>query len=108
MSKETKTKGDVDGSNTCPFTETELEKIQGLLEEQFEKEKQSAASDDGQIRCPLTGQRVCFCKCGPHLLCPEHHLNCRWCWNGDYPDDLDNLLVKWLKWQAGDVLSDEE
>jgi hypothetical protein len=118
MSKETKTKGDADGGNTCPFTIVELKRIEGLFEMQFANEKDSAVYD-GQIRCPLTGQRVCvcgtwltsakvvsrgvcFCACGPHLLCPEHSLNCLCYWDGDNPEDLDDLLLKWLKWRAGD------
>ena len=26
--------------------------------------------------CPVTGQPVLSCGCGPHLGCPEHLLNC--------------------------------
>ena len=44
------------------------------MEKQFAKEKAEAAENDGMIYCPLVDRMVCFCSCGPHLLCPEHSL----------------------------------
>jgi hypothetical protein len=29
-------------------------------------------------------------------------------WDGEYPDDIDDLLLKWLKWRYGSFLSEEE
>jgi hypothetical protein len=107
MSKEATNKEDTEGGNTCPSTEVELKKIEGLVEKQCAKEKRSAAHD-GEITCTLTGRQECFCACGPHLLCSEHNLNRLMYWEGNYPDNLDDLLLKWLKWRYGPFVSEEE
>jgi hypothetical protein len=124
MTKEPTNKRFTDGEGTCPFTDAKLKKLEGLLANQFEKEKGSPACCS-PIRCPLTGQRVCacgtwfttakvisrgvcFCASGPHLLCPEHSVNCICYWEGDFPDDFDDLLLKELKLRAVDFPSEEE
>ena len=89
---------ETDNGNSFPFTDAETKKIEALLEDQFEVERASG----GLIICPLTGHQVCACGCGPHLLCPEHFLNCLEFWNGGYHNlehGLDPLLVKWIKWK---------
>jgi hypothetical protein len=58
-----------------PFSKEEIKRTKKLLDEQFEREKEEAACD-GMITCLWSGRHVCFCKCGPHLCCPEHNLNC--------------------------------
>jgi hypothetical protein len=100
----------IDGCNACPFTDLELKKIEDLLEKQVLRETESPTYH-GQLRCPLTGQRVCdcgkwltlakvishgvcFCTCGPHLLCPEHSLNCLSYWEGDFPLDPDDIFLQ--------------
>lgn len=101
---------DEDGTGACskdgtfPFSDAEEKKLQALLEKMFESECEEVQMTGCTIRCPLTGLSECFCKCGPHLLCPEHSLNCMCHWNGDFSRienaDLDPLLVKFIKWRS--------
>jgi len=91
-------------AKSCPFTDAEVKKLEDLLKEMFEAEKLEAQMTGCTITCPLTGMQECFCKCGPHLTCPEHCLNCMCHWNGDFSRieraGLDPLLVKWIKWNS--------
>ena len=96
-------RGNKPGAKGTPFTANELKRIETLLDEQFEREKEEAQYD-GQITCLWTGRRCCFCQCGPHLMCPEHNLNCMMNWWGgpDIPRGVDPLLKRWMKWRFGD------
>lgn len=112
MMMEMTNKKEIDLCDTCPFIDLKLKKIEGLLEKQVAREKESPTYH-GELRCPLTGQRVracgnrlmldkfisgrvcvCFCTCGPHLLCPEHSLNCLSYWEGDFPVDSYDIFLQ--------------
>lgn len=126
MTKEPTKKRVTDGGGACPLFDAELKQIEDLLANQFAKEKESPVYGGGSpIRCPLTGQwvcdcgswfttakvisrGVCFCTSGPHLLHPEHSVNCICYWEGDFPDVVDDHFLKELKFLAVDSLSDEE
>lgn len=96
-------RGNKPGAKGTPFTSNELKRLETLLDEQFEREKEEAQFD-GQITCLWTGRRCCFCQCGPHLMCPEHNLNCMMNWWGgpNIPSKVDPLLKRWMKWRFGD------
>ena len=89
---------------SCPFSDEEIKRIEALLDKQFEREKEEAEID-GQITCLWSGRSVCFCKCGPHLCCPEHNLNCMF---GGFdsgpnvPRGVDPLLKRWILWRWKD------
>ena len=65
---------DTEKDPSCPFSDDEIKRIQELLDEQFEREKEEAQFE-GQIQCLWSGRYVPFCRCGPHLCCPEPHLS---------------------------------
>ena len=66
---------DTEKDPSCPFSDDEIKRIEVLLNEQFEREKEEAQFE-GRTQCLWTGRYVCFYRCGPHLCCPEHSLNC--------------------------------
>lgn len=96
---------DTEKDPSSPFSEDEIKRIEVLLKEQFEREKEEAQFE-GRIQCLWTGRYVCFCRCGPHLCCPEHSLNCMMGgWDGgeaNIPEGVDPLLKRWILWQHRD------
>lgn len=69
----------------------------------FKKEKEEAQYD-GQITCAWTGRQCCFCACGPHIICPEHNLNCMMNFWGEpnIPSGVDPLMKRFMMWRFGD------
>ena len=96
---------DTEKDPSCPFSDDEIKRIQDLLNEQFEREKEEAQFE-GQIQCLWSGRYVPFCSCGPHLCCPEHSLNCMYGGWGDekpnIPKGVDPLLKRWMMWRWRD------
>jgi hypothetical protein len=97
--KDTESDDEESDTKKCPLTKAEMKKIEKMVGKMFVAEKKEARLTGGMITCALTGNEVCFCNCGPHLVCPEHNLNCCMYWNGMYPADLDPLVLRWLKWR---------
>ena len=83
-----------------PFSEAEAVRIKELLKESFQNEC-NEAQFEGQITCLWTGQSCCFCRCGPHLLCPEHRMNCIMLYGPNIPPNVDPLFKRYMIWQHG-------